>query len=48
MQKKATMDKREEDWNGLQLWFLNIHNSFLKVGFVVCNVWNIALEVYLF
>ena len=37
------MDKFEEDWNGLQLWFMKtcLLNSFSKFIFVVCNAFDI-------
>ena len=49
IQKEARMDKLEEDWNGLQLWFLKTcsPNSFSKFIFVVCNDWYDALEMIL-
>ena len=53
--RRLRMDKLDEDWNGLQLWFLKTckPNSFSKFIFVVCidwynardtnSVWHIAM-----
>ena len=48
IQDERRMDKLEENWRGLQLWFLKTFapNSFSKFIVVVCIDWYDAWQIY--